>query len=881
MYKSISRLLLFLLVCTATALCAGEGLRIEGVAPAVTARIGNNLWLPLRVRVSNSASAAQKAVITLRFDGSGQVFMREVEIPAATIYEATLPVRLQMPPQRFNALFKPSKLKQTMPDGSSREITRNTGSIDIQAALVDARTGNEYGLYKNRYMLEDPGVARALTVDDDAEEGKIPLAYREGGLPAILGERKIETGLVEIAVVPGEFLPVIEDTQQIQSAYLLSANLPEEWAGYEGVSFVFIGSHQRLNPAQQIALRRWVALGGRMVVCAARNPGAYMDSPFWEELLPVLVTGRREVMESDIGALEAAYKGGFGGLREVSANVAQAMLRAGGELLAGSADNVLFARRRIGAGEVYVPAMPGEGLRHSPGAQGMYAPVFEPQAALVPGMGERLRENALELIKMITGLPVPEKWVIAGLMLGYLILASAILIIMRLKGRGELGWPVLLVLSLIMAGVGFAVMDIGGGGQKLSSGEVGISLLPSNAAYALNRSYTGAYPFADIAADLRWRRGGMLLSPVAEGGTMAQMPTVLMNFFPRVPDLRLSPGQFRGFGADSVLPYGQGVEATVFFARDGLAGKVVNRTGAALEDCFLHINRRIAYIGNLAAGAEFNLARAELLWLEELTPRRLSSGREERYNLLTQAMYARNGGNGFNNRPLLYAFTTGAGYYDYTLNEQAVKNNANQLLAVIPDIAAPVSGAAALIEAGMCGLRVGGGMGGGGTSYYGYPREEQYLGASGGRGTRPGTVGQATRERAEMRVAFNPEKECVFPRWLEGEMQGRIIASFSVPAGVEGVPVVKAELVMRARLEGYSFVISIRRPGDEKKSRKIGVLEPAKSDQTFEIKDYAAFFGAQGQPPEFEVRINPVGGGLAAGKWDMEIFDLRLHLLNK
>ena len=219
MYKSISRLLLLLLLLTAPALRAGEGLRIEGIEAAVTARIGNNLWLPLRVRVSNSASAVQKAVITLRFGDSQQIFMREFEIPAKTTYEAALPVRLQMSPQRFGALFKASKIKQTMPDGSSREISRNTGSIDIETALVDARTGSEYGKFKNRYLLEDSGVARALSVDDDMEEAKIPFAYREGRLPAVLGERKIEVATAEIAVVPGEFLPVIEDTQQMQSAY--------------------------------------------------------------------------------------------------------------------------------------------------------------------------------------------------------------------------------------------------------------------------------------------------------------------------------------------------------------------------------------------------------------------------------------------------------------------------------------------------------------------------------------------------------------------------------------------------------------------------------------------------------------------------------------
>lgn len=77
-----------------------------------------------------------------------------------------------------------------------------------------------------------------------------------------------------------------------------AGSLPEAWYGYEGVDWLVLGTSDEavvtsLNAAQLTALKRWVELGGRLVILSGRATSAVLasDQPL-KELAPARWTGQ-------------------------------------------------------------------------------------------------------------------------------------------------------------------------------------------------------------------------------------------------------------------------------------------------------------------------------------------------------------------------------------------------------------------------------------------------------------------------------------------------------------------------------------------------------------------------------------------------------------
>lgn len=78
----------------------------------------------------------------------------------------------------------------------------------------------------------------------------------------------------------------------IMTARELPVALPDDAVGLEGVHALVLSdaTESEWTPGQRKALRDWVALGGHLVV-SIDNADSFIKSRFWEELLPMRITG--------------------------------------------------------------------------------------------------------------------------------------------------------------------------------------------------------------------------------------------------------------------------------------------------------------------------------------------------------------------------------------------------------------------------------------------------------------------------------------------------------------------------------------------------------------------------------------------------------------
>jgi hypothetical protein len=87
-----------------------------------------------------------------------------------------------------------------------------------------------------------------------------------------------------------------DDTTTLYSARMRQVALPDDAAGYEGLNALVLTdvTESEWTVGQRRALRDWVALGGRLIV-SVHNADNFTKSRFWEELLPMRITGSEVV----------------------------------------------------------------------------------------------------------------------------------------------------------------------------------------------------------------------------------------------------------------------------------------------------------------------------------------------------------------------------------------------------------------------------------------------------------------------------------------------------------------------------------------------------------------------------------------------------------
>ena len=90
-----------------------------------------------------------------------------------------------------------------------------------------------------------------------------------------------------------DFLNQFSDEKKRRVFYIKMENLPRQWIGYDGVDVLIIDEVSSLNleDTQKEALKRWLSVGGTLIITARGDYGKFTSS-FLFELLPIEITGK-------------------------------------------------------------------------------------------------------------------------------------------------------------------------------------------------------------------------------------------------------------------------------------------------------------------------------------------------------------------------------------------------------------------------------------------------------------------------------------------------------------------------------------------------------------------------------------------------------------
>ena len=128
--------------------------------------------------------------------------------------------------------------------------------------------------------------------------------YRKQGL--ILAINKKDSGL--------DFLNQLSEGKERRVFYVKVKDLPYQWIGYDGVDILIIDDVSSINleDNQREALKKWLSVGGTLVVTARGDYGKF-TSPLFLHLLPVEIKGKVN-LSPPFSFLEENLEGGSGNL---------------------------------------------------------------------------------------------------------------------------------------------------------------------------------------------------------------------------------------------------------------------------------------------------------------------------------------------------------------------------------------------------------------------------------------------------------------------------------------------------------------------------------------------------------------------------------------
>lgn len=892
-----------------------SGLELLGARCSFGPLLVNQVWLPVEARIRNQSDRERQAGVAVDVSLAGEASQRvryvtSARVPPRSIRTVHLAMIYDVPPEAFEALLSKSEQTQEFAGGESRTlVTYKRRSLAVQVQLIDRQTGAKADEEPLLALPVHPEEIFAVTTDEDVATLTTKEQYTLNGCDYVLGEYDIDvqayrgtTRFPQSTAVSTRNVPGIEEAPNgIRLARVRAADLPLRWALYEGVTTLFLGSLRRdnappsgLSPQQRRSLLRWIRSGGRLVVTPVHSPEVYRH-PFWRQLLPVHVTGTR-LLGTGAEALTEFTGEPYRTKSDLPTLVAAA-LPGTGEVMLASEGQVLLARRKVGGGEVWFSAVPGEAMVAWRGGPEYWGAMFAPRTDPVPGLKYALSADAPEVLGSLAGAAAPKKSMIVRLILAYIILGVAVLVLTRLGGRPELGWPALLGLSVVGAllamAAGLAVhKDVG-----FVAGEAGVTVLGDGESHASVTSFVGLHSPRERTVDIRWPNPDTLATAqpagVAGGGSpLSRALTVQQDACFTFPAVQLQPGQLQLSRAMTLVRYDEGLELDVGVGAEGLRGSVTNRTGDTLTDCILRMNRRTYRIGELADGETADLSKAPASWDLRADPYEVAAGEESQLRqwiladcLHTRQRSLREGGG----RSVTYSWPVA--FYGWTRAEQAVpvptdvdgqpRHRALQLLA-LPKPNPTIEPGSVLIPEGTCGIRTLNSAArllmaqartprSGRGRYVRAPGMKRIAGMQrrAARGVRIGSHGRAH---------LGMEQRTQPPGWGEGRGTASGEVQFVRPDWLEDFQIERIEVLANFRLNDVGAEIGIRRPGTKEYQPILGA-ELNEGPATHTIEDVQQVLGPDGELPQFRIRIGLTQDfdTRATANWQIRAFDLRLH----
>lgn len=494
----------------------------------------------------------------------------------------------------------------------------------------------------------------------------VKVQFLAGGKP-VQSERVSLTWLAPqsalVGVLSGDELgiPALNQLQasQAQSAQVVrlsAATMPDRAALLEDFDLIALSRFDTatLSPEQLRALEVWVGRGGTLLLAGGPEWKRTM-APLPPALLPVEVTGVREVALNPLAELAGRELSGTGAVSEGRLLTGQGLLYADGV--------PLIATAAVGSGRVLYLAF-DPGLTPLAGWAGQPALFNRLLGGLADGalMWQNERSWMIrEALQQIPDWALPSVWIIAGLLISYLLLIGPAnyLLLKRLDKR-EWSWGSVPALSILFIGL---VYLLGFGRfQPLVSHLITVTELSQATGAATMNSYLGLYapgreritvPVADAH----------LVRPLESGPSRGLINArIVSGEQTSIELLGLTSYSMSGFSMEQDLRVQGGLEVVEAKLESGqLTGRLKNGLDQAVDEIYLSLGSTFHAVGRLEPGQlsepfTIDLAAAALPYNPNGGPIRVVGG-------MAVPQYA--GGDDDRRRIL----------YDYVLEQQAPQTN--------------------------------------------------------------------------------------------------------------------------------------------------------------------------------------------------------------
>ncbi len=830
------------------------------------ARLPNRSWMPILTRVSNDKDKGEQVGVVLDVPVSGSQnnrvrFVREITVPPHSERTVENYVFLDSPPAALKRGLQENTRKIKFESGRTIEQSIYVGTpLSIRTWAIDPDTGHKFGTTSLMGAPLHPASLFACVV-----QGPVDVHYETGltydleGVPFVLGEHKDDLSAWGGKAWPAN-VPMVNRNiagkktlgRSVTKGITQSWQLPRKWAAYQGIDTLVLGSlnSQRvpgdLSPQQRHSLLRWVRSGGRLVVTPAYAVENYQH-PFWQKLLPVTVEGKRLLGKDTVRYLEEHFGGNFRYDAGLPPLMAEAFLNGQGEAVASQGPGkVLLAKRRVGSGEVWFSALAGESMEHWAQGPDLWKRILKPAPDAVPGLNTAMHRNASNLMARFVGTSAPSRVWMVALLAGYLGAAVAVLLVFRLAGRAELGWPALVIVSVLGLAGALTVGRAARSDAKILQGEVSVTRLSTDEPAGSANGYTAFYPNQSIKKNLFWRNPDTLATGFLPRGArrtaqMMQTLSVYQNNRFSFPELRLSPGRLTMARTMTMVKYGNGVSLKMGIGPQGIYGHVINNTGKKLTDCIVRLNRRILVIGDLNRGEERDLSACPLRNDLSFGPAAPGQGdtRKLKKQLLVQLLRIPSYKMGVDEGA---AYRWPIAFYGWAQGVRARVRLGGGNAAFSPKerglqlLVLPVSklelGKKVNVPGGMCDLVLGRGRS---EQIFGPPPDiSQYQKAYLPRPMKITAQGDKRKRKAPPAPTQRPgtgggQEEALsdtLPGWNSGNGNMRARISFRIPAFLKELRIDSLQLVSRMELENMEARISVRNPEKDHEYFDVAQLEP-------------------------------------------------------
>jgi len=403
----------------------------------------------------------------------------------------------------------------------------------------------------------------------------------------------------------GEEMPVWLTAGEVRrpaTIYLKAADFPDHWAGYDTMHVAALGEldYGQWRPSQIDALEAWIEGGGIVLFF----PGANFDSlagSRMEKLLPVRLFGTRKLKTIPL----QWGKGKWNVTLDDYVDIIESEV-SDGEVVVSGGEFPMVVSKQIGMGAIYFFAFPGEVLNEWKERGTFLAHVLRSKERLKPLAQTQLLNEGPKMLDEVAGAKVaPPSFVVTALG-SFFIVAALSLLVFFILGRGELAWPVIVPVGVVVAIASYRVGVRYGEKVGLSMNEIAVLSVRSGGRTAFRSAVLGVHTMEELNGELVASDENSLFATstgeVPEGG---EITNEIFHTSPkfRLINLSIPARSFPRFLVNSLVQLDGTVVAEFKLGSDGLRGTVTNNTDMQIKGCLLACSSYPYVIGDLAPGA--------------------------------------------------------------------------------------------------------------------------------------------------------------------------------------------------------------------------------------------------------------------------------------